>query len=92
MDGGVVKKWFNTTTKALTWLIVLNGEIQIYLSYALGFMGRENALETLAVTIVAEIMAPLGLLFIKTCIENIFEKNKIFPKESSGTTEDGGAL
>ena len=87
-----MKRWFNTTTKVLTWLVVINGEVQIYLSYALGFMERSNALETLAVTIVAEIMAPLGLLFLKTCVENIFEKNRIFPKEPPEAAEEGGAL
>ena len=78
-----MKRWINTTTKVLTWFVIINGEIQIYMSYALGYLSRPNALETLAVTIATEIIAPLALLFVKTIIENIFEKNDIFRKKNA---------
>ena len=88
-----MKRWINTTTKVLTWFVIINGEIQIYLSYVLGYLSRPNAMETLAITIATEIIAPLALLFIKTTIENIFEKNEIFKKNEPEEPADlGGAL
>lgn len=82
-----MKRWINTTTKVLTWFVIINGEIQIYMSYVLGYLSRPNAMETLAVTIATEIIAPLAMLFLKTTIENIFEKNDIFKKKKQ--EEDG---
>lgn len=88
-----MKRWINTTTKVLTWFVIINGEIQIYMSYVLGYLSRPNAMETLAITIATEIIAPLALLFIKTTIENIFEKNEIFKKNEPEEPADlGGAL
>lgn len=86
-----LKKFFNTTSKILVWFVVLNGEIQIYLSYILAWQGKTDVLESLGQTIALEIIAPLGLLIIKAVVENIFEKNQIFPHVESAENKNEAA-
>lgn len=82
-----MRRYFNTTSKVMVWFVVINAEIQIYLCYRLAFLGQMTALESLGQTIVLEIIAPVMLLIVKAVLENIFEKNIIFPHaDSIGTT------
>ena len=74
-----MKRFFNTTSKILIWFVILNGEMQIYLTYLLAFLGKTSVLEQLGKTIALEIVAPVALLVLKAVIENVFEKNIIFP-------------
>lgn len=74
-----MKKFFNTTTKIMIWFVLLNAELQLYLCFALAYLEKNDVLETLGKVIVAEIVGPLIALIIKTVIENVFEKNIIFP-------------
>lgn len=78
-----MRRYFNTTSKVMVWFVVLNAEIQIYLCYRLAFLGQMTALESLGQTIVLEIVAPVMLLILKAVIENVFEKNIIFPHKDS---------
>lgn len=78
-----LKRWFNTTTKVLTWLVIIHGFLDVDAIIVLGYVNGVGVLESLGITIVSEIIAPLLLLFAKTTIENIFEKNNIFPKKDS---------
>ena len=75
-----MKRFFNTTSKIVVWFVLINGQIQIYLSYLLAYLGRTEVLESLGRTIALEIVAPVALLILKAVIENVFEKNDIFPK------------
>lgn len=75
-----MKRYFNTTSKIVVWFVLINGQIQIYLSYLLAYLGRTEVLESLGRTIALEIVAPVALLILKAVIENVFEKNDIFPK------------
>lgn len=85
-----MKRYFNTTSKVMVWFVVLNAEIQIYLCYRLAFQGQMTALESLGQTIVLEIVAPVMLLILKAVIENVFEKNIIFPHKNSAAAETVG--
>ena len=78
-----MRRYFNTTSKVMVWFVVLNAEIQIYLCYRLAFQGQMTALESLGQTIVLEIIAPVMLLILKAVVENVFEKNIIFPHKDS---------
>lgn len=84
-----MKRWFNTTTKVLTWVVLIHGMIDVDAIIVLGYRNGASVLESLGITIVSEIIAPLLLLFVKTIVENIFEKNDIFKKKND---EEGGAL
>lgn len=84
-----MKRWFNTTTKVLTWVVLIHGMIDVDAIIVLGYLHGVSVLESLGITIVSEIIAPLLLLFVKTTVENIFEKNDIFKKKND---EEGGAL
>lgn len=84
-----MRRYFNTTSKVMVWFVVLNAEVQVYLCYRLAFCGQITALESLGQTIVLEIIAPVMLLILKAVLENIFEKNIIFPhKDSEATVVD----
>lgn len=74
-----MKRFFNTTTKIMIWFVILNAEVQLYLCFFLAYLGKNDVLEILGKAIVAEIIGPLIALIVKTVIENIFEKNNIFP-------------
>lgn len=78
-----MKRFFNTTSKILIWFVVLNAEIHIYLCYLLAFLGRTDVLELLGQTIAAELIVPVVALVLKAVIENVFEKNIIFPHADS---------
>lgn len=84
-----MKRWFNTTTKVLTWIVLIHGMIDVDAIIVLGYRNGASVLESLGITIVSEIIAPLLLLFVKTTVENIFEKNDVFKKKND---EEGGAL
>lgn len=78
-----MKRFFNTTAKMVVWFVLINGQIQIYLSYLLAYLGKTEVLESLGQTIALEIVAPVAFLILKAVIENVFEKNIIFPHAKS---------
>lgn len=86
-----MKRFFNTTSKILIWFVIINGEFQIYLTYLLAFLGKPDALESLGQTIALEVVFPVAFLVLKAVIENVFEKNVIFPHSRNGepTNADG---
>lgn len=85
-----MKRFFNTTSKIVVWFVLINGQIQIYLSYFLAYLGKTEVLESLGRTIALEIVAPVALLILKAVIENVFEKNDIFPKREKREFYDFG--
>lgn len=87
-----MKKFFNTTTKIMIWFVILNAEIQLYLCFALAYLGRASVLESLGKIIVVEVVAPLIMLIVKTVIENVFEKNDIFPKRGQRLYDEGRTI
>lgn len=82
-----MKKFINTTTKALIWWLIISGSIWISLSYVLAFMGKEQIAEALSQNVCEVVLGGLITYVITAAISNVFKKNNggIF-----GTTIEGG--
>lgn len=60
-----------TFTKRFIIFVMINAEIQIYLSYILGFLGKENIAETLSTQVVITVLGAIGFYCVKALIENL---------------------
>lgn len=58
-------------TKRFIIFIIINAEIQIYLSYILGFLGKDNIAETLSTQVVVTVLGSIGFYCIKSLVENV---------------------
>ena len=62
-------------TKKVVAFVLINAEIQIYCSYVLGFLGRDNIAEELSTQVVITVLGAIGFYCIKSLIENLSKYN-----------------
>lgn len=76
-----------TFIKILVLIIESHGILCVSCSYIMAWIGKENVLENLSITIIGEIVAPLITYGITKTVENIFEKNNIFCKSNNENSD-----
>lgn len=85
-----LKKKKLTTTKKVLYLVLIMSAIDLQLTYILAFIGREEIAESLAITIVTEVIA----VFLGYCCKSFFEtreeeKNKLIEKHINLNSDEG---
>lgn len=68
-------RFINTTTKALIWLLMIEGTIWITWSYVLASLGHEQIAESLSATVCQYVKGGLITYVISAAVANIFKYN-----------------
>lgn len=89
-QGGEDIKWIKTFTKRSVFLILVVSLIDLQLSYALAFMGKEQIAESLSSTIATTIIGVMVGYFLKALFETFFEERekRLRPPSSSNGREE----
>lgn len=66
----------DTYVKAATAVVLAHGLIMVTMSYVLAWFGKDSV-DSVSITLITEIVAPLCLYMGTNCIMNIFEKNEL---------------
>lgn len=66
----------DTYVKAATAIVLAHGLIMVTMSYVLAWFGKDSV-DSVSITLITEIVAPLCLYMGTNCIMNIFEKNEL---------------
>ena len=75
-------------TKKIVLFVLVVSEIEILLSYALAFLGKENIAENLSSQVVITCLGGLVFYLIKSLVENLSKYGTIFGKKGKAKHEE----
>lgn len=74
-----MKKLFDSTTKVIVVVLLLNAILWVWCSYAMAYMGRVAIAETLSTAAIKTILGTVITYSVKSAVENV-NKHGILPR------------
>lgn len=78
-----------STTKKIIWVLLINGILWVWASYALAYLGKDQIAESLSSNVCSVILGDVIGYFIKSTIENISKYTDLFMKKPKEGEDNG---